>query len=188
METRASIAGHPLHPMAITLPIGLWLFSFICDVVYAFGGSEAWATVAFYNIAGGLAGALLAAIPGVIDLGGIKEPRLKSIGLKHMAINLAVIALFAISLGIRTPDIGAPPVMAMILSLIAILMLGVSGWLGAELVHVHGVSVASNAQTAHQRDGAGGVAPPPGSPPAAASGPRAAPGSGRQPRPGVSRT
>ena len=61
MRTPDSIAG---HPMLITLPIGLWLFSFACDRIYQFGGEDAvWKTVALYTMAGGVAGALLAAIP-----------------------------------------------------------------------------------------------------------------------------
>ena len=69
MRTPASIAGHPIHPMLVTLPIGLWVFSFVCDLVYAFGSVTAvWKTVAFFTMAGGLVGALAAAIPGLIDL------------------------------------------------------------------------------------------------------------------------
>ena len=69
IKTPASIHGHPIHPMLVTVPIGLWLFSFVCDLVLMFAnGGPAWNTVAMYCMAGGLAGALLAAVPGAIDL------------------------------------------------------------------------------------------------------------------------
>jgi uncharacterized membrane protein len=65
MKTPASIAGHPIHPMLVALPIGLWIFSLVCDLVFAFGGaSENWRLVAVYTLAGGIIGALLAAVPG----------------------------------------------------------------------------------------------------------------------------
>ena len=69
MRTPANVAGHPIHPMLITLPIGLWVFSFVCDLFFVFGsGAPVWSTVALYTMAGGIVGALAAAIPGFIDL------------------------------------------------------------------------------------------------------------------------
>jgi uncharacterized membrane protein len=38
MSSPASIAKHPIHPMVVPFPIALWIFSFICDVVYALDG------------------------------------------------------------------------------------------------------------------------------------------------------
>ena len=65
MHTPASIAGHPIHPMLVPLPIGLWIFSFVCDLAFVFGsGAAVWSTVALYTMAGGIVGALLAAIAG----------------------------------------------------------------------------------------------------------------------------
>lgn len=37
MKTPASIAGHPIHPMLVGIPIGLWLFSLVCDLVHVCG-------------------------------------------------------------------------------------------------------------------------------------------------------
>jgi len=33
MRTPASIAKHPIHPMLVNFPIGLWFFSLICDLI-----------------------------------------------------------------------------------------------------------------------------------------------------------
>src|SRR5690348_7249457 len=74
MQTPASIARHPIHPMLVPIPIGLWIFSFVCDLFHAGGATaEAWTTVAFYTMAGGIIGALLAALPGLIDLLSLPE-------------------------------------------------------------------------------------------------------------------
>src|SRR5262245_57495161 len=62
MSTRASIKQHPVHPMLVTIPIGLWVFSFVCDIVGALGGGAPFRTAAFYAICGGLCGAVLALI------------------------------------------------------------------------------------------------------------------------------
>jgi uncharacterized membrane protein len=58
MRTPASIVKHPIHPMLIVFPIGLWIFSLICDLIRLAGASpDVWATVAFYSMVGGLIGA-----------------------------------------------------------------------------------------------------------------------------------
>jgi len=40
MRTPASIARHPIHPMLVPLPIGLWIFALVADLIHA-GGSVA---------------------------------------------------------------------------------------------------------------------------------------------------
>ena len=68
MSTPASIARHPVHPILVTFPIGLWVFSLICDVIALFRAVDGlWNALAFYTMIGGVVGALLAAVPGFID-------------------------------------------------------------------------------------------------------------------------
>src|SRR5687768_7744905 len=101
MRTPASIAKHPIHPMLVTIPIGLWLFSLVSDLVFRFGGGgDQWQTVAFYAMVGGVVGALLAAIPGIIDMLSLpKYP--KRTAITHMALNLTVVALYVINIFVR---------------------------------------------------------------------------------------
>jgi uncharacterized membrane protein len=140
MRTPASIAKHPIHPMLVTIPIGLWLFSLVSDLVFRFGGGgDQWQTVAFYTMVGGVVGALLAAIPGIIDMLSLpKYP--KRTAITHMALNLTVVALYVINIFVR---LGNPQNvdLPMWLSLIAVALLSVSGWLGGKLVYEYGVAV-----------------------------------------------
>jgi hypothetical protein len=39
MRTPASISKHPIHPMPIVFPIGLWIFSLVCDLIHLAGAS-----------------------------------------------------------------------------------------------------------------------------------------------------
>ena len=77
MRTPASVARHPIHPMLVPIPIGLWVFSLICDLIYRFGtGDTVWFTVATYNMVAGIAG-LVGTQRGAPDLsfeGSMKEP------------------------------------------------------------------------------------------------------------------
>ncbi|HEU5322628.1 MAG TPA: DUF2231 domain-containing protein [Methylomirabilota bacterium] len=66
-RTSASIARHPIHPMLVVLPLGLWVAALAFDVVHAVTGAAVWERLAFWNVLGGLVGALLAAVPGVVD-------------------------------------------------------------------------------------------------------------------------
>lgn len=142
--SRASIAGHPIHPMLVVFPIGLWVFSFIADLLYVSGGNPVWKEVAYYTLAGGIVGALAAAIPGAIDLFSLPEGRARRIGIVHMAINLGVVILYAINFGMRSiAEVDA--VGPIWLSAFTIALLGISGWLGGEMVYVHGVGVGSRA-------------------------------------------
>ncbi|MDD5249128.1 MAG: DUF2231 domain-containing protein [Rhodocyclaceae bacterium] len=143
MQTPASIAKHPIHPMLVAFPIGLWIFSLICDfVAMARAGSDAaagWETLALYTMVGGIIGALAAAVPGLIDLLSLTDPDVKKIAVTHMSINLTVVALYLINTWLRLG--GMESRLPIGLSVLTVLMLGVSGWLGGEMVHVHGVGV-----------------------------------------------
>ena len=146
MRTPASFK-HPIHPMLIVFPIGLWIFSLACDLIRLAGASgDAWSTVALFSMIGGLIGALCAAIPGFIDLlfykGG--APPLKKVALIHMAINLTAVVLYAINIWLRASgpaNLGASLSAPVVLSIIGVALLFVSGWLGGQMVHVYGVGV-----------------------------------------------
>ena len=141
MRSTARFLGHPIHPILVPLPIGLWIFSLVSDVVYAFVSPEVfWDRMAQWTMLGGIAGALLAAVPGFIDFLSLTDPRVKRVALTHMLVNLTIVALYAVNVWLRTtspPGAGTP----FVLSVIGVLMLGMAGWLGGELVFRHGVAV-----------------------------------------------
>ena len=147
MRTPASIFKHPIHPMLIVFPIGLWIFSLACDLIRLAGASgEVWSTVALFSMVGGLIGALCAAVPGFIDLlfynGG--APPVKKIALTHMAINLTAVVLYVINIWLRASsptNLGMNLSTPVVLSIIGVALLFVSGWLGGQMVHVYGVGV-----------------------------------------------
>lgn len=140
MATPASFQKHPIHPMLIPFPIGLWIFSLVCDVIYMMGfGGMVWKDMALYTMIGGLLGALAAAVPGYIDYRSITDPAVKRIGLWHMVTNLSIVVLFALNVLLRmTSETASIPI---ILSVLGVSLLGLSGWLGGELVYVHGIAV-----------------------------------------------
>jgi uncharacterized membrane protein len=144
MSTPASIRKHPIHAMLIVFPIGLWIFSFACDLIYmVVTPNSLWKDMAFYSMAGGLIGALLAAIPGFIDYLSLSEPRTKKIATTHMVLNLVVVALFIFNLGVRYNAQPSSDMLGIALSVVGIAFMGVSGWLGGALVYEHRVGVGT---------------------------------------------
>ena len=140
MSTSASIAKHPLHPMLVVFPIGLWIFSLISDVVLLLGGDVRWNDVAFYTMAGGLIGALVAAVPGFFDMFSISDPKVGKLAWNHMILNLIAVAIFALNFYLRlgnTPGATLP----IVLSVAGVLLIAASGWLGGEMVYVYGMGV-----------------------------------------------
>jgi uncharacterized membrane protein len=126
--------------MLVAFPMGLWVFALVCDVVRATGGDIVWQTVARYCIAGGIVGALIAAVPGLIDYFSIDEAAMKRIANLHLAVNLGAVVIFAINMWLRfrLPDNRYLP---MGMSIIGVLAIGVGGWLGGEMVYVKGMAV-----------------------------------------------
>ena len=141
MRTPASIAGHPIHPMLVPIAIGGFILSFAADVIcWVTGNPNPWNMLALYTMLGGIAGALAAAVFGLIDLVSLPAGAIKRTALIHMAINLVVVALFAVSAWMRW-GVTQVDTAAMVLSLVGILLLTISGWLGGKLVYELGVAV-----------------------------------------------
>jgi uncharacterized membrane protein len=144
MRTPASIAGHPIHPMLVTIPIGLWVFSLACDLIYAFGSGDAvWKSVALYTAIGGIVGAAAAAIPGLVDAVSL-PPDIRSTAIKHGVLNVVILGLFVVNVWMRlqsgTSGRFDTPVL---LSIVAIALLLVSGWLGGKMVYLGGAGVSA---------------------------------------------
>jgi uncharacterized membrane protein len=135
----ARIAKHPIHPMLVVFPLGLWVAALVCDILYAFTANPAWRTVAFWNIGLGVVGALLAAVPGFVDWLGMTG-RAGKLATYHMLLNLGAVVLFAVNWFIRTRLTTDSP-WPLVLTTVGVIGVFVSGWLGGELVYVERVGV-----------------------------------------------
>lgn len=138
--------GHPVHPMLIVFPLGLLGTSLVFDILHLATGGEHWALVSYYLIAAGILGGLLAAPFGLIDWLGLPGgTRAKRIGLLHGGGNVVVLLLFVLSWLLRRDLPTAPGGLEIGLSVVAVLLALVSGWLGGELVNRLGVGVDEDA-------------------------------------------
>jgi nitrite reductase/ring-hydroxylating ferredoxin subunit/uncharacterized membrane protein len=135
----------PLHALLVHFPVGLLGFSVFLDLVsYFVEEGNVFVRGAFYSISLGLVAAAGAAIPGIADYRGIRQDHpAKKIGAWHMALNITAVVLFAISLLWRFnyPEQPHTPALAFLFSLVAVLCLSLSGYLGGLMVYGDGIGV-----------------------------------------------
>ena len=146
MKSKASIAGHPIHPMLIPFPLALWATSFVVDILFYFLRHPTLLVVAKFMIAAGCLGAIAAAIPGIIDWLAIKNGDVKRVANWHARLNVAALVVFAISLFLRmgrySELVGRKLTIPFLLSLLGVILICISGWLGGELVFRYGLGSA----------------------------------------------
>jgi uncharacterized membrane protein len=145
--------GHPLHPALVALPLGAWVSSVVLDIGSRFIDDAATASHAAWWLLGiGVLGALAAASVGFLDLVGIPTgTRAWRIGLIHMTVNLTATVLFGLAWLLRRGDVEPADGTStgyLALSVLALLLVSVGGYLGGELAYRYGVRVADEADQA----------------------------------------
>ena len=135
----AAIAGHPIHPMLVPLPIGMIASAAISDLVAINGGGSFWARASRLLLGGGLATGATAGVFGAIDFVTIQQAR-RPEGWIHLGGNAAVLGLTAANLAVRG-DRSRVPFAAALLTFAAASLLLLTGWMGGELSYRHRVGV-----------------------------------------------
>lgn len=143
MRSKASIDGHPIHPMLIVFPFGFLMGGFFFDLVGRVAQHPSLWSVGFYLTIAGVATALLAAIPGFIDYIFTVPPQSsgKARATKHMLIQLTMVALFLVAWLLRDSAATAPGTVTLGLEGIGSLLLGIGGWLGGTLAYRNAIGV-----------------------------------------------
>lgn len=148
MRTKASIAGHPIHPMLIPFPLALWVTSFVVDVLFYFLRHPTLLVIAKFMLAAGCIAAIGAAIFGIIDWLAINNGAVKRVANWHARLNVAALVVFAISLFLRIGSysdlVGRRLTIPFLLSFVGVILITISGWLGGELVFRYGIGQTRN--------------------------------------------
>lgn len=132
------IKGHPLHAILSDLPVGTTTAAVACDVAGMVTGRREWyfATQAMLGL-GVLTGSS-AALVGLWDYLEVPhEHPARRVGAVHGFVNAGVLSLLGLSFIARRGRMrrkAGPGVFAHATALAALMALGVSGWLGGELV------------------------------------------------------
>lgn len=98
MYSKARIAGHPIHPMIVAFPIAFYTATVATLLAYVGTHEAFWYRVGMVANIAGIATAVIAVIPGAIDLFALpKRSRARVAGLQHAGFNLAATGLFAVT-------------------------------------------------------------------------------------------
>lgn len=147
MESKAKAAGHSVHPVLIVYPLGLLSTAVVFDVLYLLTDRAGFATAAGYTMAAGLIGGVVAGVFGLVDWLAIPgATRAKRVGALHGLSNVVALILFTTSWFVRNGNEAWEPGWAgVVFGVAGLLVSGVGGWLGGELVERLGVGVHENA-------------------------------------------
>jgi len=136
--------SHPLHPALVHFPVAGWSLATAADAASSWLGEPAWRFAAI-SMSAGCVVALAAMAAGLRELAKLRDgDAALPVANRHMLFALAAFCAYATSLLLRWAGGGlhAPGVSALCASIVGFALLGVTGWLGGQLVYVHGVGVS----------------------------------------------
>lgn len=135
---------HPLHPILVHLPVGLWIFSLVLDGIYFYAQDRTFAAASLYCMAGGLVGSLIAFPTGLAEYLDIPLKTLpRRIATFHFLLNGTLFFLYLFNFISRrvsldqTSDFISP--LQLSISILGVVLLAISGYLGGRLVFYYGV-------------------------------------------------
>ncbi len=142
--------GHPVHPLAVAIPVGTWSLALALDLLAVAGVLRDRATPRAADLAlkAGAAGAVLAIATGLADWQHLNG-RDRRTGLVHGSINTASLALNIASIRLRARGrLGA----GRWVSGAAFAFTGISSYLGAHLIYRRGNAVDHADRSPEPRD------------------------------------
>jgi uncharacterized membrane protein len=132
---------HPLHPALVHFPIACWSLATAADFAGFVYGELLW-RFAGALMAIGVLMALAAMATGMLEFIklGDGHPAEDDVQ-RHLGWALAAWSCYAASVYLRWQDgqLMAPGMLALVLSALGFICLGVAGWLGGKLVYTHRV-------------------------------------------------
>ena len=145
MRSAARIGDHPIHPMLIPYPFAFLSSAIAFDAAGIARDDDTLCQTASILTKAGIASALVAAVPGLIDyLTRVPGGAPRDTATKHMVSNLSALACFTAAAMVRG-DRTRPGAAVLGLEALGTAALSVGGWLGGKLSYHHQVGVVPEA-------------------------------------------
>jgi uncharacterized membrane protein/nitrite reductase/ring-hydroxylating ferredoxin subunit len=140
MRSKAHINTHPVHPMLVIFPIAFFTGALAFDLSGFLSGNRQHFVFGGYLVLAGITGAVLAAVPGIIDAIYTVPPQSSARDrvVKHGLMNSGVLVLFVIAVFLREEMVSLT---ILFIEAVAVGLMWASGWLGATLVHRNHIGV-----------------------------------------------
>ncbi|MFG6667553.1 DUF2231 domain-containing protein [Halomonas sp. HNIBRBA4712] len=141
IRSRASLAGHPLHPVMIHFPVAALMALVASDLGYWYTGDPFWERTGLWLAGVGAFGGWIASIAGIIDLVTVSRIRRLITGWSHAIVAVVMLSLASLNwlLRLNSPEAILPWGLAV--SLVTGALIALAGWLGGQLVYEHAVGV-----------------------------------------------
>ena len=128
--------------MLVSVPVVCFIGALLTDITYAVSAEMMWANFSAWLLVVGFIIGVLAALAGLIDFLGGRGIRTLGAAWLHLTGNLIVLILAFFNVLIHSRDAWTSVVpTGLILSIVTVLILPITGWLGWAMVYRHGVGV-----------------------------------------------
>ena len=144
MKSTARVGAHPIHPMLIPYPFAFLSGAFGFRLAAKVRGDATLGRTADHLRTVGVASALVAAVPGIMDyFGTVPSGRPKTTATQHALSNSSALVCFiAAALAARKQDEAA----VLRFETVGTALLALGGWLGGSLSYHHHVGVVEDAR------------------------------------------
>jgi uncharacterized membrane protein len=138
----AQIAGRPIRAMLAPFPVVFFVATLLTDLIYWKTAAGMWETFSIWLLTFGLIMAGFAILAELIDYFGNAQVRAVRLSLPHLIGNLAAALLSLWNAFVHSRD-GYTAVVpeGLLISLVVVLILVVTGWLGLDMVYRYRVGV-----------------------------------------------
>ncbi len=137
MRTRASYKSHPLHPALIPFPFAFLVGGMLFDLAGRLFDQAGWWETGYRLVVAGIAAAVVAAVPGIIDYRSSVPPHssAKRRATRHLQAVLAGVAMFTAAMALRGPLPVPPGPVIIAFEIAGAVLLSAGAWMGGTLVN-----------------------------------------------------
>src|SRR6476661_9458779 len=103
MKSKAHLASHPLHPILVSFPIAFFIGALVFDLLSLLLSKPSLQATGYHLVIAGIAGAVLAAVPGFLDFLHTVPPdsSAKKRAARHGLLNTSNLVLFIVIFFLR---------------------------------------------------------------------------------------
>ncbi len=143
-DTRVAVAGHPVHAMLVTFPIALAACTLAADGLYWWTGDTFWARGALWACGTAFLVGVLAGLVGTAELLLVPGIRRRSASWTHFVLAVMLLSLIGANWGLRLGGYEQAVLpWGILLSALALVFTGFTGWHGGKLVFEYQIGVSS---------------------------------------------
>ncbi|MBW5413625.1 MULTISPECIES: DUF2231 domain-containing protein [Pseudomonas] len=141
IESRAAVAGHPIHPMLIHFPVAALIALVGADFGFWWTGDEFWARAGLWLAGVGATGGWVASIAGLIDITTVADIRRRITAWCHAILAVMMLSLASLNWMVRYQGGEELVLWSFYLTGVTAVLISLASYLGGRLVYEHAVGV-----------------------------------------------